>query len=527
MKQKTLFWSVFFVLAGSLLGGVSEHRTAATTDQVTEDSLRTFTEILSLIEHRYMEEVEPDELIYSAIRGILKDLDPHSNFLDPAAYGAMREEQRGRFSGLGIVISKPSVEEPITVISPIQGTPADRAGIRAGDVISHIEGVETLGMTADQAVHRLKGPKGTPVTITVSRPGTEDPLSFTIVRDDISTVSIQHAYLIRPSVGYIKINNFTRTTHRELQTKLQELRAQGMQNLLLDLRGNPGGLLDQAVKVSEQFLEKGNLIVYTRGRISGSDQEFRAKARNPEGDLPLIVLVDRSSASASEIVAGAIQDHDRGLILGKSTWGKGLVQTVYPLNLESALALTTARYFTPSGRLIQRDYASFEEYLSGRVPDPPTDEREVRLTDGGREVFGGGGITPDIEVDLQELSPFINRMDRQTFFQFAVQYNSGNRNISADSFRITDEILEEFRQFLISREAPATTEEIQENSEYLRVSIKQEIFNGIWGMQAGYKVYAESDLQIQTALGHFEDARELAQLAARREAQLRDGVNFR
>lgn len=513
MKQKTLLWSLSFILAGSLLGGLTDQKASATTAK-TEDTLQTFSEILSLIEQKYMEEIPPDRLIHSSIKGILNHLDPHSNFLDPDIFKAMQEEQRGSFSGLGIVISKPSIEEPITIISPIEGTPAFRVGIRAGDVITHIEGLETLGMTVDEAVHRLKGPKGTSVTITIRRTGADEPLQFSIIRDDIPTVSIQHAYLIRPGVGYIRINNFTRTTHRELLEKMTSLKSQGMKNLLLDLRWNPGGLLDQAVKVSEQFLDRGKLIVYTRGRIPGSDQEFRASARRPALDLPIIVLVNRYSASASEIVAGAIQDHDRGLIMGTTTWGKGLVQTVYPLRQDSALALTTARYFTPSGRLIQRDYSSFEDYFSENPSIPVESEREVRQTDLGRKVLGGGGITPDFEVKAEEPTPFMSRLNRTPIFNFAVRFISQHNGISKETFEVTEAILGEFARFLDSEDIPATPEEIAGNQDYLQTVIKQEIFNSLWGIQEGYKILAERDVQIQTALDHFSDARQLARSAA-------------
>ncbi|MBI4160886.1 MAG: S41 family peptidase, partial [Acidobacteria bacterium] len=411
-----------------------------------------------------------------------------------------------------------------TVIAPIEGTPAERAGIRAGDVITHIEDLETLGMTVEEAVRRLKGPKGTSVQITVRRALSEEPLRFTIVRADIPTVSIQYAYLIRPGIGYLRIHNFTRTTERELQGKLDELLALGMQNLLLDLRSNPGGLLDQAVKVAEQFLERDRLVVYTRGRVPGSDQEFRANPKRPLLDLPLIVLVNRSSASASEIVAGAIQDHDRGLILGQTTWGKGLVQTVYPLRQDAALALTTARYYTPSGRLIQRDYSSFEDYFSENPPLPEDSEREIRHTDLGRKVLGGGGITPDIEVPGEEPTPFMARLSRQPILQFAVQYAARHPDLSRDSFRVTDGILEEFARYLRKQEIPASADEMRENRSYLETAIRQEIFSNLWGIQEGYKVLVESDRQILTALEHFADARQLAlrSAPARASAPLQD-----
>jgi len=345
---------VSVVILGTLAGGFLGPRLGAAAER-PNDRLKTFSQILGIIQERYIDEVSPEVAIEGAIRGMLKTLDPHSNFLNSGDYQDMLEEQQGSFSGLGIVISKPALDKPLTVISPIEGTPAYRAGIRAGDVISQIEGIDTLDMSVDQALKRLRGAKGSQVSITVTRPGEEAPLHFTMTRDDIPTKSIQYAFMLRPEIGYIKVANFTRTTDRELEEKLEGLKAAGMDRLILDLRGNPGGLLDQAVRVADKFLAKGQRIVYTRGRTRGSDQEYLASGGGTHIDFPLIILVNKYSASASEIVAGAVQDHDRGLIVGKTTWGKGLVQTVYPLSHRSALALTTARYFTPSGRLIQRD----------------------------------------------------------------------------------------------------------------------------------------------------------------------------
>jgi len=519
VKTRTLVGGLLLIAAGSLAGGlVGGHLTAV--PERTSEQLGTYTQLLSLVQARAADPVDPRVPIEGSIRGLLRALDPHTNYLDPEDYRGMMEEQQGSFSGLGIVISKPSNDKPLTVISPLDGTPAYRAGIRAGDVISQIEGVETIDMTIDEALKRLKGPKGTRVSITITRPGDDEPLHFTITRADIPTNSIRQAFLIRPDVGYIKIENFTRTTDRELEEKLRQLQQEGMKRLVLDLRRNPGGLLDQAVRVADRFLHKGQMIVYTQGRISGSDQEYRASGTSRPEDLPLVVLVDKYSASASEIVAGAIQDHDRGLIVGKTTWGKGLVQTVYPLSHDAALALTTARYYTPSGRLIQRDYNSLEDYL---MHDEDEDElisesTEIRHTDSGRTVYGGGGIRPDVLVEPERGSKFVDQLERaQIFFHFAVDYSTRHKSIPR-TFQVTPDVLHEFQSFLEQRKVQWSKEELEADGPRISSEIKEALASALWGMEAGYKVYAESDQQIQRALELFPEAQQLAALSTRRDA---------
>jgi len=517
--RRSIAGGLAFVVAGSLAGGLLGGR-STTISERTSEQLGTYTQLLSAVQARAAEPVDPRVAIEGSIRGMLRTLDPHSNYLDPDDYKNMLEEQQGSFSGLGIVISKPSQDKPLTVIAPLEGTPASNAGIRAGDIISQIEGVDTLDMTIDEALKRLKGPKGTRVTITVTRPGYDELLHFTITRDEIPTNSIRQAFLIRPGVGYVKIENFTRTTDHELEEKIRALQKQGMTRLVLDLRRNPGGLLEQAVRVADRFLQKNQMIVYTKGRISGADQEYRATGAGSRSDLPLVVLVDKYSASASEIVAGAIQDHDRGLIVGKTTWGKGLVQTVYPLSHDAALALTTARYYTPSGRLIQRDYNSLEDYLSHEEDDDQLvkDSKEIRKTDAGRTVYGGGGIRPDVMVDVDPTSKFVDAVERQQlFFHFAVDYNARHKSVPR-TFEVTPEVVREFQDFLTARKVKWTAADIEANRDRLRSEIKEAIASALWGFEEAYKVYAESDRQIQRALELFPEAQHLASLPRGSEA---------
>jgi len=513
MSQRSFLTGAFFILAGSLAGGLLGGRSLALPDR-TGDQLNTFSQILSLVQARASGPVESKDAIEGAIRGMLRTLDPHTNYLDSEDYRHMLEEQQGSFSGLGIVISKPSQDKPLTVISPLEGTPAWNAGIRAGDIISQIEGIDTLDMSIDEALRRLKGPKGTKVTITVTRPGDEEMLNFTLTRDDIPTNSIRFAFLVRSGIGYIKIDNFTRTTERELEEEIQNLRKLGMTQLVLDLRRNPGGLLEQAVRVADSFLQKGQLIVYTQGRIRGSDQEFRATGSGRYADLPLVVLVDKFSASASEIVSGAIQDHDRGLIVGKPTWGKGLVQTVYPLSQGTALALTTARYYTPSGRLIQRDYKSLEDYLSydeAELDEAPA-SNDLRQTDSGRPVYGGGGIRPDVIIDREPTSKFIDTLQRnQVFFAFAIDFNTHHKGVPR-AFDVSQEVMDQFLRFVDQKKVAWTPADVESDRSRLKIEIRQALASTLWGMEEAFKIGLEIDRQAQRAIELFPEAQQLASL---------------
>ncbi|MFQ5702254.1 MAG: S41 family peptidase, partial [Acidobacteriota bacterium] len=515
MKRR-LAYSGLALVALLLVLGVrgSSPITAAPSDSA-DVSLRTFTQMLDLIERNYIDEVKSKKLIHGAIRGMLSTLDPHSTFLDAKTYREMREEQKGSFSGLGIVISMKGEDKQLTVISPIDGTPAFRAGIRAGDHIAEIEGESTHGISIDDALNKLRGPKGTKVTITIQREGYDQPLEFTLVRDDIPTVSIPSAFLIRPSIGYVRIKNFTQTTDSELKEKLHKLKVQGMKKLILDLRWNPGGLLEQAVRVSDRFLKRDAMIVYTKGRLKReSDREYHAVSRTEKFTMPLIILVNKGSASASEIVSGAMQDHDRALVVGTTTWGKGLVQTVYPLSMRTGLALTTAKYYTPSGRLIQRDYRSFEDYVSGKNI-APEDQRQTRFTDSGRTVRGGGGISPDVVVELDEPDKFVDMLERKmAFFDFSVVHITNHPEPpDPDTFEITPDILDEFKKFLRGKEIAFEEDQIQKNLAYIKLAIKAEILAYHLGMQARLRVLAERDNQIQKAIELFAQGTHLPLMA--------------
>jgi carboxyl-terminal processing protease len=347
------------------LGGTSASK--GVDRAATYEQLKLFTDVLAIIQNQYVDETEPREVIYGAVRGMLRALDPHSSFMDPESYREMQVETSGSFGGLGIEIT--IRDDQLTVVAPIEGTPAWRAGIQPGDRIVRIEGLPTKDMSLPEAVKRMRGPKGTKVTITVAREGLKEPLDVTLTREVIQVQSVR-TQEIEPGIGYIRVRQFQERTAQDLVGAIEKFEKTGrLGGLILDLRNNPGGLLSAAVEVAEEFLGDGKLIVYTEGRVRNQNMRFTAHAKKAVTDVPLVVLVNQGSASASEIVAGAIQDHGRGVVLGQQTFGKGSVQTIIPLADGSGLRLTTARYFTPKGRSI---------HGKGITPDiiiePPKDE---------------------------------------------------------------------------------------------------------------------------------------------------------
>jgi carboxyl-terminal processing protease len=516
MKHRFLTIGAFVLVISSAVGGIVTSKVLS-DDKSVNEQMKNFSDVLQAIEANYVEKIPPKKVVTGGINGLLRSLDPHSNFLDEDAYSALQEEQHGSFFGLGITIQ--SINGILTVISPIEGTPAFKAGLRAGDVIAEIEGEPTKGQPTNLLLRKLRGPKGTKVTITVEREGYEKPLHLTLTRDEIPVNSISYSFMIRPGIGYVRIKNFTETTSSELDDALQKLKEQNMRSLIVDLRFNTGGLLDQAIKVSDEFLEKGAVIVSTKGRIAESNTSYRSSEKNDFEDLPLVILVNRSSASASEIVAGAIQDHDRGLVVGTTTWGKGLVQSLYRVGNNTALALTTARYYTPSGRLIQRDYSkSFQDYyLTDIGVDEDPTNREKAFTETGREVFGGGGITPDIKVNIPENTKFMDLLNQEyAFFSFAKRFTAADeRKVQTDdpsgmdsaklivvdrNFVVDDATIRDFKEHVKKLKIQYTDKDFEANLPAIKEQIRQDVFSAIWGGEEGYKIAVDRDPQVLKAL---------------------------
>ncbi len=517
---------VFFVILTCGFLGVVFGRTGAAPssgDNDMQDTSRNFAQVYSVIEQNYAEKVDADKAIYDgAIPGMLRVLDPHSNFFDPKQYSALQEEQRGRYYGVGMQVGPRN--NKVIVIAPFAGAPAYRAGIRPGDIIAAIDGKPTDNMTTSDVADLLKGPKGTTVHISILREGSAKLLDFAVIRDEIPRYSVDLHFLIRPGIGYLHISGFQETTEAETTAAMEEMGE--LKGLILDLRNNPGGLLSEGVGVADKFLKKGQVIVSHHGRNS-PEKVYRA-AHGSTKDYPIVVLVNHGTASAAEIVSGAIQDHDRGLIAGEATFGKGLVQTVYRLSENTGLALTTAKYYTPSGRLIQRDYngvSLYDYYYNRNTSDYSINgsklddaNREVKLTDSGRTVYGGGGITPDVQIPPLKANKFQGELLRKyAFFNFSKHYSITHK--VDKTFQVDDAVMQEFRNFLNDAKLPYTEKDLIDNNEWVRSSIKSELFVGAFGQQEGMRVQAEADPSVLKALELMPKAKELADNARRTIAE--------
>jgi len=528
--RRAFFAVILFFSVCAVAGTVLQRRVGAQSsadESQLRDSLKSFTDVYTLVEANYAEPITGDRAeaaIYDgAIPGMLRVLDPHSNFYDPKAYARLREDQRGHYYGVGMVIQQQ--ENKVFVVTPYEGTPSYRAGIHPGDVISAVDGKATDGWSSDQVAKALKGPKGTHVQVTTTRYGQAKPLVFDLVRDEIPHPSVDLKYEIRPGVGYIHLTQFQETTGEEISDAVESFG--DLKGLVLDLRGNPGGLLSQAVDVCDHLLSKGQTIVSQRGRAY-PDQNYTATHGNSGKTFPIVVLVNRNTASAAEIVSGALQDHDRALIVGETTFGKGLVQTVYNLSDDTGLALTTYHYYTPSGRLIQRNYSGVSLYdyyynHAGALA-ANSSNREVKLTDSGRTVYGGGGITPDEKINVPTNNRFQDELlYKDVFFHFAPVYVS-NHTIDKN-FVVDDATIKDFEKFLTDQGVEWNDADINGVSDWLKARIKQEIVTIQFGQLQGLRVIADWDPEIQKALGYMPEAQALETTAQKVMAEKSDARN--
>jgi carboxyl-terminal processing protease len=517
--RRAFFSATLFLATCAILGSVINQKVAAqsASDESTlRDSLHSFTNVYSLVEQNYAEPMntdKTDKAIYDgAIPGMLHVLDPHSNFYDPKAYAQMREEQHGKYYGVGMTIQPQPTSNgktKIVVLYPFEGTPSYKAGIRPGDEILTVDGKSTEGMDTTGVATLLKGARGTHVSVTISREGSSRPLVFDLVRDEIPRPSVDLAFLIHPGVGYIHVNSFIETTSREVGDALDSFG--DVHGLVLDLRGNPGGLLNEAVATSDKFLQKGQIVVSQRGRAF-PDQVYRATRGEDGPKFPIVVLVNRGTASAAEIVSGALQDHDRALIVGETTFGKGLVQTVFQITENTGLALTTYHYYTPSGRLIQRNYDHVSlydyYYVRDNAAKPDKTNLEVKLTDSGRTVYGGGGITPDEKIDNPKQNRFQDSLFiHYAFFNFSTHYLA-THTITKD-FQVDDAIMQQFKSFLKDHQIDYTDADVASVSDWIKSNIKRELFISQFGQLEGLKVTAASDPQIAKAISFLPEAQTL------------------
>jgi carboxyl-terminal processing protease len=515
-RPKSLLFAILTIVFCSVLGGVFGSGltgVSAATSGPEEDlktSIKQFTKVYELVEKNFAEPVTADKGIYKgAIPGMLRTLDPHSNFFDPKDFQNLRDDQQGHYFGVGMTIG-PRNGKTI-VIAPFGGSPAYRAGLRPGDTILQVNDKHTDALSTQEIADLLKGPRGTKVQIVVAREGSDKPVTFDIIRDEIPRYSVEQAFWLRPGIAYMKITAFNEHTSEEMEDNLKRLGETNIKGLVFDLRDNPGGILNEGVAVAGHFLRKGEVVVSQHGRAS-AEKPYMARGSAYGQNYPIVVLVNPYSASAAEIVAGALQDHDRAWILGQNTFGKGLVQQVWQLPEDTGLALTTAHYYTPSGRLIQRDYShiSFLDYYYGKRTDTKN-PLDVKSTDGGRTVYGGDGITPDEKYEPKynkfQLSLF--RHDRFIFFTYVAKWFGAHPTKLPKGWEPDNAVLNDFRDYLGKQQVPIADADWNENRTWLLQQLKREMYATAFSFEESQRVAAESDPEVLKAIESMPEAKTL------------------
>lgn len=557
MRRKFGIIAIAVVIAAALVGGLSRRSIgqaltpkaaggSASADNIEND----YRAALNIVDSNYAGEIDYEKATQAAIQGMLWTLDPHSNYFTRAEYQKLKEDQDSRFYGIGVSILQH--RDGVYIQALVENTPAARSGLKYGDRIIEVDGKDAREWTSAEVSKNVRGERGVPVKVKVERVGSTDPLEFTIKRDAVPLPSIRNAYMIRPGVGYIGLTGgFQHTTDEELSDAISKLKEQGMRQMLLDLRGNPGGLLDQAIKVASRFIPRGEVITSVRGRTDYAKPDVYTSIGDDTESVPLVVLINHNSASASEIVAGAIQDHGRGLIVGQTSFGKGLVQKVFNLPFGSGLTLTTARYYTPYGRSLQRDYSSgsLYDYYVGHSEDEeapevkqpangqprptpsatptPTPSGPAVTTAGGRVFYNGGGITPDVLAKPLAATLLRTRIAEAAFYftrelaggqvqgleDYRVEKTEFGRNPRATDYPITDRVIEAFRNFLQrdpkQRLNPA---QLDEEMEFVKVRLRNEIITAAYAGDAGNRVLLDGDLQILRAIEALPEAKRLAEI---------------
>ncbi len=518
-------------IIGGMLGPGAGDVSAASNGTELDASIRTFSKVYALVEENFADKVTADRAVYKgAIPGMLRTLDPHSSFFDPKDFQQLREEQKGHYFGVGMQVAPKG--NRTMVIAPFPGSPAYKAGLRPGDVIMLVNDKSTENLRTDEVADLLRGPKGTPVQVTVAREGTEGQLSFNIIRDEIPRKSVQDAFFVKPGIVHLDIEQFNENTSHEVEENLKRLGENNIKGLILDMRENPGGLLNEGVAIADRFLQKGQTVVKHSGRAS-AEKRYDARRGSQGKDYPIVVLVNRFSASASEIVAGALQDHDRGWVVGENTFGKGLVQTVYPLAENTGLALTTARYYTPSGRLIQRDYSNtsfFDYYYRKNLEQKNLND--VGTTDTGRKVYGGGGIAPDEKYEVPKGNRTQAILVRSyAFLNFTAAYFSNHdRKAITKEWAPDQNVVSEFQAFLKKQNTDVPQADFTENLDWIKQQIRREVFISAFNMEDSRRMVVETDPMVLKAIESLPKAKELLdsakKLMVRRNGGARNTVAF-
>ncbi|MDP2172349.1 MAG: S41 family peptidase [Candidatus Cloacimonadaceae bacterium] len=470
--------------------------------------LGLFSDVLNRLKQNYVTDLNDEELIKAAIVGMLGSTDPHTTYFTADEFKDFTTSTKGAFGGLGIQIDK--IGDYVTVVSPIEGTPAYRMGITAGDRIIKVDDKNIVGLSTDEAIKLMRGDVGTQVIITISRPGIAKALEFIIIRETIKIKSVPYFFKLSNNVGYIRISQFNENTINELRTALTELESQNIRGLILDLRWNPGGLLDQAVDTVNEFIGSGKLVVETKGKTIASNRQhftrFSTKARN----YPIVALVNEASASASEIFAGSLQDWDKGLVMGKTTFGKGSVQQLFTLSNGSGVKVTTSYYYIKSGRCIHKMLN--DQILKGKTvseseikEDDKRNHEKIYHTVNKREVFGGGGITPDIETESDLLTLFGAELRRKSiFFNWAVDYLVEHEHKVSKDIVIDNDIMEDFLRFARNNDIKYSAADLDSAKTFIRNTIKSELIRKVYGDSEAYKVTISMDKQLQSAIDLFD-----------------------
>jgi carboxyl-terminal processing protease len=471
-------------------------------------SLKKFTDVYHAVESNFADKVDPDQALYhGAIPAMLRTLDPHSSFWDPRAYELLREEQVGHYYGVGMYIFAP--EGKVIVSYPFKGSPAFRAGIHAGDQIVSVNDKNTEKADIGTVSGLLKGPRGTKASILIRRPGVPELVPFTIIRDEVPRDSVKTSFWIRPGIALLKIDSFNENTSKEVEQHLARLDEKKIEGLILDLRGNPGGILQEAAAVADRFLHKGQVIVTHHGRTS-QEQKFFVRRGEHGPEYPIVVLVDRGSASASEILSGALQDHDRAWVLGENTFGKGLVQAPYQLTGNTALLLTIAKYYTPSGRLIQRDYAhrSFYEYYSRR--HGKNNDQDMHKTDSGRIVYGGDGITPDEKWEASKLTKLEGQLiGSLSFFFYTSDYFGQHTAPIAKDWTPAPEVIDEFRGFAAKRGVKIADADFQRDRDWIAERLREEFYITAFSKDDSERLAMDNDPEIRKGVDALPQSKAL------------------
>ena len=539
MDKRLLTFGVIFIVLGAIAGGLFGKlaKTSASTEVTAAGIVTDYREALDAIDRNYIGKVDYERISDTSIQSTLWTLDPHSGFFTREEFRKLYEEQASQFYGIGVSILQH--RDGVYVQAVVPNTPADRAGLRYGDRFLQVDGKDATEWTSSEVSKNVRGERGTPVKIKIERATADKPLDLEIVRGGVPLPSIRNYFMLPNGVGYVGlIGGFQETTASELDEAIGALEKQGMKSLVLDLRGNPGGLLPQAIEVVSRFVPAGQTVVSVKGRSRYSVTEEMKASGGPVHDLPLVVMINGGSASASEIVAGAIQDYARGMVVGTDSFGKGLVQRVFPLPYGTGLTLTTARYYTPYGRSLQRDYSngSIYEYYShsegGEAEAKPKPAGEAVTTANGRVFYGGRGIEPDVVVKASENGALRFRINEAAFFfvrqlvagkiagleNFKTEKQDYRMTLAADSLQVNDRLFEAFRQFTAGqKDTGLTNDNVSAMADHARLRIREEIATATHSSEAGAQVLLEADPQVMKAVEVMPESRRLYEMIVARK----------